>query len=272
MHWYICENKGTGQLCSNYEADECLCFRYTDTKKIVRFHYFLNSNFPASSHRLCLWSLVCVKPVRKPRRPIFSRRGSNVLRECIHVYLVQPVLSLPVVVTAFGVDDDVKDVDSTLTGVDDFIVDDPVVAFVVIELPGCCTALVMVDLVVDEGGRDMVVIGVVVGFVEEAVAECVVVTVGVEVVLNVVVEDRVVLYVVGVVVVDFVVRVVVGRGVVVVFVVVEGDMLVLVEVVVGFVGVDENVVVGIEVDEEESVVGVEVIKDVVEVVEVEVVV
>ena len=33
-HWssgYICENKGADQLHSNCEADQCLCFRYTDS-------------------------------------------------------------------------------------------------------------------------------------------------------------------------------------------------------------------------------------------------
>ena len=33
---------------------------------IVQFLYFLNPNFPASSHLLCLYSLVCVGPVQKP--------------------------------------------------------------------------------------------------------------------------------------------------------------------------------------------------------------
>ena len=32
----------------------------------VQFFYFLNAKFPASSHVLCLYSSVCVRPVKKP--------------------------------------------------------------------------------------------------------------------------------------------------------------------------------------------------------------
>ena len=28
----ICENKGAIQLCDNHIADQCLCFRYIDSK------------------------------------------------------------------------------------------------------------------------------------------------------------------------------------------------------------------------------------------------
>ena len=74
------------------------CFAYTKTKTqiscvvtaqlicafvfatwIVPFLYFLNPKFQASSHLLWLYSLVCVGPSRKPRRPVFSQRGSNVI-------------------------------------------------------------------------------------------------------------------------------------------------------------------------------------------------
>ena len=34
--------------------------------EIVMFLYFPNPNFPASSHLLCLYSSVCVEPVRSP--------------------------------------------------------------------------------------------------------------------------------------------------------------------------------------------------------------
>ena len=47
--------------------------------RIVQFLYFLNPKFQASSHLLWLYSLVCVGPVRKLRRPIFSQRGSYYL-------------------------------------------------------------------------------------------------------------------------------------------------------------------------------------------------
>ena len=43
---------------------------------IVEFLYFLYTKFQASSHLVWLYSLVCVGPGRKPRRPIFSQRDS----------------------------------------------------------------------------------------------------------------------------------------------------------------------------------------------------
>ena len=44
--------------------------------RIVQSLYFLNTKFQASSHLLSLHSPVCVGPGRKPRRPVFSERGS----------------------------------------------------------------------------------------------------------------------------------------------------------------------------------------------------
>ena len=44
---------------------------------IVQSLYFINTTFQASSYLLWLYSLVCVGPGRKPRRPVFSQRGSN---------------------------------------------------------------------------------------------------------------------------------------------------------------------------------------------------
>ena len=44
--------------------------------RIVHFLYFLYPKFPVSGHLLCLYSSVCVGPGRKPRRPVFSHRGS----------------------------------------------------------------------------------------------------------------------------------------------------------------------------------------------------
>ena len=44
--------------------------------QIVQFLYFLNPKFQASSHLLWLNSADCVGPGRKPRRPVFSQRGS----------------------------------------------------------------------------------------------------------------------------------------------------------------------------------------------------
>ena len=67
----ICENKGADQLRGNREADQRLCFRY-----IVQSLFFLNTKFQASSHLVWLYSPVCVGPGRKPRRQVFSQRGS----------------------------------------------------------------------------------------------------------------------------------------------------------------------------------------------------
>ena len=47
--------------------------------RILQSLCFLNSKFQASSHLLWLYSPVCVGPGRKPRRPVFSRRGSYFL-------------------------------------------------------------------------------------------------------------------------------------------------------------------------------------------------
>ena len=43
--------------------------------RIVQFLFFLNPKFQVSCHLLQLYSLVCVRPGRKPRRPVFSERG-----------------------------------------------------------------------------------------------------------------------------------------------------------------------------------------------------
>ena len=45
--------------------------------QIVQFLFFLNPKFQAFSLFLGLYSPVCVGPGRKPRRLVFSRRGSN---------------------------------------------------------------------------------------------------------------------------------------------------------------------------------------------------
>ena len=42
----ICENKDADQLRDNREADQRLCFRYTDSRSL----HFLNPKFQASSH------------------------------------------------------------------------------------------------------------------------------------------------------------------------------------------------------------------------------
>ena len=69
----MCENKDADQLRGNREADQRLCFRYTDSTIPLLPIYM---KFQASSHLLWLYSPVCVRPGRKPRRPVFSQRGS----------------------------------------------------------------------------------------------------------------------------------------------------------------------------------------------------
>ena len=46
---------------------------------IVRFFFFLNLKFQACSYLLYLHRPVCVRPGRKPRRPVFSHHGSNLI-------------------------------------------------------------------------------------------------------------------------------------------------------------------------------------------------
>ena len=48
--------------------------------RIVQLLFYLYPKFEASSVLLWLYSSGCVEPVRKPRRPGFSRRGSNEIR------------------------------------------------------------------------------------------------------------------------------------------------------------------------------------------------
>ena len=58
----ICENKDADQLRGNHEADQRLCFRYSDSTVPL----LLNPKFPTCSHLLCLYRPVCVRPIRKP--------------------------------------------------------------------------------------------------------------------------------------------------------------------------------------------------------------
>ena len=67
----ICKNKDADQLHSNRKADQCLCFSYT-----VQSLYFPYTKFRTTSHLLWLYILACVGPGQKPRRPVFSQRGS----------------------------------------------------------------------------------------------------------------------------------------------------------------------------------------------------
>ena len=49
--------------------------------QIVQSLFFLNTKFQVSRHLVWSCSLVCVGPGRKPRRPVFSQRGSYILAE-----------------------------------------------------------------------------------------------------------------------------------------------------------------------------------------------
>ena len=69
----LCKNKGADQLRSNCEADQRLCFRYTDSAISLLLKSEISSFLPAS---------VTVQAVYdgagwNSRRPVFSRRGSN---------------------------------------------------------------------------------------------------------------------------------------------------------------------------------------------------
>ena len=68
----ICENKDADQLRGTAKLISDFVF----ATRIVQSLFFLNPKFQASYHLLWLYSLVCVGPGRKPRRPIFSERGS----------------------------------------------------------------------------------------------------------------------------------------------------------------------------------------------------
>ena len=60
----ICENKGADQLRCNCGADQCLCFCYKENI-VPLLSKSQNPKFQASSHLLWLYSLVCVRTVRK---------------------------------------------------------------------------------------------------------------------------------------------------------------------------------------------------------------
>ena len=51
------------------------------TTRIVQSLFYLNLKFQVSSHLLWLYSPVCVGPGWKPRRPVFSQRGSNICEQ-----------------------------------------------------------------------------------------------------------------------------------------------------------------------------------------------
>ena len=66
----ICENKDADQLTAK------LISAFVFARQIVQSVFYLNPKFQASSHLIGLYSLVCVGPGRKTRRPVFSQQGS----------------------------------------------------------------------------------------------------------------------------------------------------------------------------------------------------
>ena len=69
----ICENKDADQLRGYAKLISAFVFPIW----IVQSLYYLNQKFQASNYLLWLYSAVCVRPGLKPRRPVFSQRGSN---------------------------------------------------------------------------------------------------------------------------------------------------------------------------------------------------
>ena len=77
------------------KPDFCLCLQisfavtaklisaFVFATRIVQFLFYLNPKFQASSSFLSLYRPVCVGPGRKPRSPVFSRRGSNASKHVI---------------------------------------------------------------------------------------------------------------------------------------------------------------------------------------------
>ena len=78
----ICENKGADPLHDCLEADHSFVF----ATRIVQSLYFLNLKFQASSHLLWLYSLVCVGTGQKTRKPVFSQRGSNIIKYPLYLF------------------------------------------------------------------------------------------------------------------------------------------------------------------------------------------
>ena len=81
------------------------------TTRIVRFLFFLNPKFQASSLLLWLYRPVCVRPGRKPRRPVFLHHGSficpyliqNIFLHSSPEYRGQEVMHWPLDAMAEGV-------------------------------------------------------------------------------------------------------------------------------------------------------------------------
>ena len=78
------------------------------TTWVVQSLYFLNPKFRACSHLLWLHSLVSVGPGRKPRRPVFSERGSYVFMGNWWQSHKSPYRSFVLRKPVFGVSDQIR--------------------------------------------------------------------------------------------------------------------------------------------------------------------
>ena len=72
----ICENKDADQLRGNREADQLLCFRYTDTTLPLLLKYEISSFYPDS---VTVQSDLC-RTCSETTLLVFPRDGSNVYK------------------------------------------------------------------------------------------------------------------------------------------------------------------------------------------------
>ena len=77
----LCENKDADQLCGNPEADQGLCFRYTDSTIPLLPKSKISSLYPSS---VAVQS-VCVGPGRKPQDR-FSHKEAHIISENWFLY------------------------------------------------------------------------------------------------------------------------------------------------------------------------------------------
>ena len=84
--------KPTFRICENKDA---YLLRGNSATVIVQFLYFLNPKFPASSHLLCLYSLLYVEHGRKPYC-WFSHDAAHIFvnhdKNCIRGYSFENVI------------------------------------------------------------------------------------------------------------------------------------------------------------------------------------
>ena len=78
-HWIFAYAKTKPQI--SFAVTAKLISAFVFATRIVHFLFFLYPKFQASSPLLWLYRSVCVRPGRKPWRPVFSRRGSFTTRK-----------------------------------------------------------------------------------------------------------------------------------------------------------------------------------------------